>query len=127
MCIYTNTCQLVNQISWRLPLQVCDRPEHRFASRPLTIIPKATKALNDDAKVVLGKIHVSLSEVSDWNKDTLQSAIENFVESEEIGFGKVAQPLRAALTGSNVSPGISEVLDWLGKEESLTRIKDQQQ
>jgi glutamyl-tRNA synthetase len=47
------------------------------------------------------------------------------VGREEVGFGKVAQPLRAALTGSNVSPGISEVLDWLGKEESLARIKDQ--
>ena len=37
----------------------------------------------------------------------------------EIGFGKIAQPLRAALTGSNVSPGIAEVIEWLGKEESL--------
>ena len=54
-----------------------------------------------------------------------QKVIEDFVGREEVGFGKVAQPLRAALTGSNVSPGISEVLDWLGKEESLARIKDQ--
>ncbi|MBT5187430.1 MAG: glutamate--tRNA ligase [Kordiimonadaceae bacterium] len=106
-------------------IDLADNAAFLFASRPLIIIPKAMKALNDDAKVVLGKIHSQLCEVSDWNKDTLQSTIEKFVETEEIGFGKVAQPLRAALTGSNVSPGISEVLDWLGKEESLTRIKDQ--
>ena len=96
-----------------------------FAKRPLDVAPKATKALNDDGKTVLGKIIDHLGDVTDWNKDTLQKTVENFVESEEIGFGKVAQPLRASLTGSNVSPGISEVLEWLGKEESLGRIKDQ--
>lgn len=96
-----------------------------FAIRPLEIIPKAMKALNDDARAVLQKIHSDLSSETEWNRDSLQSVIESFIEKEEIGFGKVAQPLRAALTGSNVSPGISEVLEWLGKEESLTRIKDQ--
>lgn len=106
-------------------IDLADNAAFLFAPRPLEIIPKAMKALNDDAKVILAKIHTDLQKVSDWNRDTLQSVIENFVEREEIGFGKVAQPLRAALTGSNVSPGISEVLEWLGKEESLTRIKDQ--
>ena len=98
-----------------------------FNTRPLEIIPKAGKALNDDAKVILSKIHSNFERVDEWNKDNLQTLIENFVESEEIGFGKVAQPLRASLTGSNVSPGISEVLEWLGKEESLARIMDQAQ
>lgn len=96
-----------------------------FAQRPLEIVPKAMKALNENSKTILSKIHEDLKNVADWNRDTLQSVIESFVENEEIGFGKVAQPLRAALTGSNISPGISEVLEWLGKEESLTRIKDQ--
>lgn len=106
-------------------IDLADSAKFLFAKRPLDIIPKAAKALNDDAKVILKKIHDDLNAVKNWNKDTLQTAIEDFVEREEVGFGKVAQPLRAALTGSNVSPGISEVLDWLGKEESLTRIKDQ--
>ena len=106
-------------------IDLADSAMFLFASRPLEIIPKAMKALNDDAKVILQKMHSSLSNETKWTRDSLQSAIESFVENEEIGFGKVAQPLRAALTGSNVSPGISEVLEWLGKEESLTRIKDQ--
>ncbi|MCL4169223.1 UNVERIFIED_CONTAM: hypothetical protein GTU68_008261, partial [Idotea baltica] len=106
-------------------IDLADNAMFLFATRPLEIIPKAMKALNDDAKVVLQKIHSDLYEVTEWTRDSLQAAIEEFVEKEEIGFGKVAQPLRAALTGSNVSPGISEVLEWLGKEESLTRIKDQ--
>lgn len=106
-------------------IDLADSALFLFATRPLEIIPKAMKALNDDAKVVLQKMHSSLSNVAEWNRDNLQAAIETFVEAEDIGFGKVAQPLRAALTGSNVSPGISEVLEWLGKDESLTRIKDQ--
>ncbi len=96
-----------------------------FTARPLEIIPKALKALNGDSKVILAKMLEELSSVSNWRHDNLQIVIENFVESNEIGFGKVAQPLRAALTGSNVSPGITEVLEWLGKEESLKRIGDQ--
>lgn len=106
-------------------LDLAESATFLFAERPLDIIPKAAKALNDETKVILEKIHDDLNDVKNWNKDKLQTKIEEFVEREEIGFGKVAQPLRAALTGSNVSPGISEVLDWLGKEESLTRIKDQ--
>lgn len=106
-------------------IDLADSASFLFATRPLEIIPKAMKALNENSKEILAKIHADFSKVEDWNRDTLQTAIETFVEREEVGFGKVAQPLRSALTGSNVSPGISEVLDWLGKEESLTRIKDQ--
>ncbi|MCC3860894.1 glutamate--tRNA ligase [Pseudemcibacter aquimaris] len=106
-------------------IDLAESAKFLFASCPLEIVPKAAKALNENGKEVLAKIHADLTAVSDWNRDSLQKLIEDFVEREEIGFGKVAQPLRAALTGSNVSPGISEVLDWLGKDESLTRIKDQ--
>lgn len=106
-------------------IDLADSAKFLFAKRPLDVIPKAAKALNDDSKVILKKIHDDLNTVESWNRDALQTAIEEFVEREEVGFGKVAQPLRAALTGSNVSPGISEVLDWLGKDESLSRIKDQ--
>lgn len=106
-------------------IDLAESAKFLFASRPLEIIPKAAKALNDDSKVILAKIYDDFNAASSWDRDTLQKVIEVFVEREEVGFGKVAQPLRAALTGSNVSPGISEVLDWLGKEESLSRINDQ--
>lgn len=106
-------------------IDLADSALFLFAARPIEIIPKALKALNDDAKIILQNIHNDLNKITSWNTDNLQKAIENFVEREEIGFGKVAQPLRAALTGSNQSPGISEVLFWLGKDESLSRIKDQ--
>ncbi|MCP5382703.1 MAG: glutamate--tRNA ligase [Kordiimonadaceae bacterium] len=106
-------------------IDLADSALFLFTARPLDIIPKAMKSLNDEAKPILSKIYNALENVAEWNRDNLQNTIEDFVEKEEIGFGKVAQPLRAALTGSNVSPGISEVLDWLGKNESMARIKDQ--
>ena len=46
-------------------------------------------------------------------------------KKKELKLGKVAQPLRAALTGRSTSPGIFDVLVVLGKEESIARLKDQ--
>jgi glutamyl-tRNA synthetase len=51
--------------------------------------------------------------------------MRDFAENEGIKLGKVAQPLRAALTGSSSSPPIFDVLVALGREESLARIADQ--
>lgn len=96
-----------------------------FISRPLEIAPKALKALGQDGKNTLSKIYKDLEALNEWNTENLQLIIENFIKHEEIGFGKVAQPMRSALTGNNVSPGISDVLEWLGKTESLSRINDQ--
>lgn len=106
-------------------IDLADSAEFLFMTTPLTIIPKALSSLTDDARLLLGKIHTTLSNVMDWKSEVISQEITNFVEKEEIGFGKIAQPLRAALTGSNVSPGIAEVIEWLGKEESLIRIKQQ--
>jgi len=54
----------------------------------------------------------------------LEEAVRQFAESEGVKLGKVAQPLRAALTGSAASPPIFDVLAALGREESLARISD---
>ena len=98
-----------------------------FASRPLSMIPKAEKILSDDARAILGRVAELLDATSSWNSDALESEIKSFAETSDIKLGKIAQPIRAALTGSNVSPGIFDILVWLGKEESLNRIKDQAQ
>lgn len=106
-------------------IDLAQSAEFLFAARPLDIIPKAMKALNDDGRIILGKMLPHLGEIKTWEHETINQVISNFVENQEIGFGKVAQPLRAALTGSNVSPGVAEVIEWLGKEESLSRINEQ--
>ncbi|WP_321391458.1 glutamate--tRNA ligase [Emcibacter sp.] len=96
-----------------------------FVTRPLSINEKAEKLLSDDARQMLGSLVAQLENVDDWQMDDLEEEVKSFAEVQELKLGKIAQPLRAALTGSNMSPGIYDVLLWLGKEESLARIRDQ--
>ena len=94
------------------------------APRPLAMNEKAAKALDDDARALLGRLLPALTEVENWDGESLEAAVRAFSETAEVKFGKVAQPLRAALTGSSASPGIFAVLAALGKAESLGRISD---
>jgi len=94
-----------------------------FAERPLVFEPKAEKILTDDAREILAAVAKLLEENTSWDAETLENQIKAFAETKELKLGKVAQPIRAALTGSNVSPGIFDILVWLGPEESLARIK----
>jgi glutamyl-tRNA synthetase len=62
---------------------------------------------------------------ADWTATELEQRVRDFAEAEGVKLGKVAQPLRVALTGSTASPPIFDVLVALGRDESLARIKDQ--
>lgn len=96
-----------------------------FASRPLSFIPKAEKILSDDARKILTVVANLFSQCPSWEVAILEDEIKSFAENKDLKLGKIAQPIRASLTGSNVSPGIFDILVWLGKEESLARINDQ--
>lgn len=60
---------------------------------------------------------------SDFSKETLEHILHDLIERQGLKMGKVAQPLRVALTGRTVSPGIFEVMALLGKERTLRRIR----
>ncbi len=92
--------------------------------RPLEPDAKAAKLLNDDARAVLSALHGELEALPDWTIEAIENAVRSFSDGRELKLGKVAQPLRAALTGTNVSPGIFDVLAVLGREESLGRMAD---
>lgn len=104
---------------------LADGADYLRRSRPLELTGKAKKALNDDARVVLGRLADALPGEAAWTPDGLESAITEFLTAEDIKLGKVAQPLRAALTGGSVSPGIYDVLASLGRNEAIERIRDQ--
>jgi glutamyl-tRNA synthetase len=63
--------------------------------------------------------------VAGWDAETLDQAVRSVAEQAGVKLGKVAQPLRAGLTGQATSPGIFDVLVLLGRDESLGRISDQ--
>ena len=96
-----------------------------FKSRPLDLNEKALKILDDDGRRTLQDILHALEGVEDWAPEPLEAALRALAEREGRKFGQLAQPMRAALTGRNVSPGIFDVLVNLGRDESLARLKDQ--
>src|SRR3546814_937417 len=90
-----------------------------FKNCPLDFDEKALALLDDSARALLGKTADALAPVQSWTVEAIEEAIRRVAEDAGLGLGKVAQPLRAALTGRTVSPGIFDVLFLLGKEESL--------
>ncbi len=91
---------------------------------PLDFNDKAMSALADaETRARLAELAEIFAGLGSWSEDDLDKAVRSYAESRDIKLGQVAQPLRAALTGSNVSPGIFEVLAVLGREESLTRLR----
>ncbi len=89
---------------------------------PISLDEKAKSLLEGEAIVLLGKAHEALSRLPDWEMTTLEESVRVVAQEADVGLGKVAQPLRAALTGRGTSPGIFDVLMLLGREESLARI-----
>jgi glutamyl-tRNA synthetase len=65
-----------------------------------------------------------LSALDDFSAENIESLFKEIVEEEGMKLGKLAQPVRVALTGTTVSPGIYDVLILLGKEETLKRLKN---
>ena len=96
-----------------------------FKQRPLSLDEKAAALLTPEARDLLAKISARLQTQSDWTVPALEATLKPFAEELGLGLGKLAQPMRAALTGTTTSPGIFDVLALLGREESLARIDAQ--
>ena len=93
-------------------------------SRPMPLTPKAEKILDETARQNLAKLRNEYASHSEWTSGTLEELARSFAEREELKLGKVAQPIRAALTGTNVSPPIFSVMEVLGQEETVARLDD---
>jgi len=91
-------------------------------SLPFTYDAKAQKQLSEEGKDVLRGVAQALALVEPFEAAAIDSALREFAESKAIKLGQVAQPLRAAMTGSTVSPGIDLTLQALGRDEVLARI-----
>jgi len=105
--------------------ELADSASFLFRTRPLDVDEAAVKLLEGDARQLLARARDALAAVDDWSAPALESAVRIVAEEAQLGLGKVAQPLRAALTGRTTSPGIFDVLALLGREESLARLGDQ--
>lgn len=106
-------------------IELIDGAYFIFADRPLELDPKAQALLTEENRKLIGQLHSALEKVDTWSGATTEAALRAFAEENNLKLGAVAQPLRAALTGRTTSPGIFEVLDVLGRQESLGRLEDQ--
>jgi glutamyl-tRNA synthetase len=106
-------------------IELIDNAQYIFAERPIVIEDKAAVLLTHDARHLLRELRGHLSAVDPWTAENTEQAVRAFAEDRGLKLGTIAQPLRAALTGRTTSPGIFEVLDVLGREESLARLADQ--
>jgi glutamyl-tRNA synthetase len=96
-----------------------------LAVRPLKLDEKAANLLDADGKAAIAGLLPALAAVTTWDVPTLEAAVRAYSEQGSMKLGKVAQPLRAALTGSTVSPPVFDVMAALGREEVLARVRDQ--
>jgi glutamyl-tRNA synthetase len=106
-------------------IELLDNASFLFATRPLATDEMASRILNEGGRETLAALAPKLQSVEPWAQAALEEAVRQFADATGLKLGKVAQPLRAALTGRSTSPGIFDVLAVLGRDESLARIADQ--
>lgn len=83
--------------------------------------PKAEKLIGDN-KDLLATLYDYLAKYDEWTHDALMEQCQIFAERHELKLGKIMQPIRAAITKSHASPSMFEVMELLGKKESLRRL-----
>ncbi len=107
----------------RTLVELLDGAMFLFAERPLAMDAKAGDILLKGAGVLRGLLP-RLEGLDDWSAAATEGAVRAEADATGVKLGQVAQPLRAALTGRSTSPGIFDVLEVLGRDESLGRLRD---
>lgn len=92
--------------------------------RPLPLNEDAAKVLDAPTKALLADMRSVLANLNDFKHDKIEGALKEFGAAKDLKLGKVAMPLRAAITGTTNSPSIFHVAEILGKEETLARLSD---
>ena len=104
--------------------ELADSATFLFRNRPIDMDERAASLLDTPAMALLASVESAVASATEWTVPALEAAVREVAEAAGLGLGKVAQPLRAALTGRTTSPGIFDVLALLGREESLGRLAD---
>ena len=103
-------------------VELADSAAFLARSVPLPFDAKAAAMLTPDAKELLRALAPALA-ATDFTPSSIDAALRAFAEAAGKKLGQVAQPLRAALTGTTTSPGIDTTLAALGRTEVLVRIE----
>ncbi|AGI67833.1 glutamyl-tRNA synthetase [Octadecabacter antarcticus 307] len=103
--------------------ELIDKAHFILTSRPIAIDEKPAKSLDDVHKGILAELTPQLQTVS-WTRDELEGSVAALAQAHDTKLGKLAGPLRAALAGRAVSPSVFDMMLVLGRDETISRIKD---
>jgi glutamyl-tRNA synthetase len=81
------------------------------------------KHFNADTPALLGELADALEAISDWNEGAIEEAFKKVAEGRSLKMAKVAQPARTAIVGIAQSPGIYEVVWFVGQAETVRRLR----
>jgi glutamyl-tRNA synthetase len=94
-----------------------------FFESPNDFEPKASKkAWKEDTNQIISDLKQHISEQKDFSKENIQPVIKNWIQAQNIGFGKVMQPLRLSLVGDMKGPDVFAIIALLGKKEVIKRL-----
>lgn len=97
---------------------------HFFFEAPTTYDAKALKkAIKEDTPELINELIQVIESIEDFSSENLQTVIKGWITAKEIGFGKVMQPLRLSLVGAMQGPDVFDIINLLGKEETIKRLK----
>ena len=105
-------------------VELADNAEIYARPRPFELDDKALKLVDGDGRYHLRNLRQQLAELGGWSADGLQETIRGYAEGAGIKLGRAVQPLRAALSGRTISPSLFEVVEILGRDETLARLDD---
>jgi glutamyl-tRNA synthetase len=92
--------------------------------RPIQLDQKARAQITVPAKALVSAVLAESRSLASWKQGAIEALVRSVADRQGAKLGQIAQPLRVALTGSTVSPGVFEIMEVLGKEETLGRLED---
>jgi glutamyl-tRNA synthetase len=103
-------------------IELADNAAFYIRPLPLSMDEKAQETLTPENLGVVAEFTAGLDNVNDWTEAALEEYARGFAETHDLKLGKLAQPLRALLTGSTISPSVFDIMAVLGKSVSIERL-----
>ena len=95
-----------------------------FFKTPEDYNEKASKKQwKEGTSALMNELIIVLASIDDFSSKTIEETVKSWISSEEIGFGKIMQPLRLAIVGEMKGPHLFDIIDMIGKDEAVLRIK----
>jgi len=104
-------------------LDVVANSAYFFADQVELDASQVAKHIKPGSVDIVGALIEKLDPIKEWNAESIHACVQATVEQFEVGFAKVAQPVRIAVTGSTNSPSIDQTLALLGQEQTLSRMR----